>query len=63
MNIFLQAHAEYFIMQVLAEKIEIALEDEEEAIRRVLTHLCQLWAINGITQNSGDFLWVKSSIK
>lgn len=52
---FLQAHCHYVIVKLFTAKLA---EVGDAAVRAVLTDLCLLYALFGISRNTGDFLQV-----
>lgn len=56
---FLQAHCHYVVVKLFTDKLG---EISDTAIHSVLSTLALLYALNGIAQNSGDFLMVRKII-
>jgi len=52
---FLQAHCHYVIVKLFTAKLS---EITNAAVRAVMTELCLLYALYGISKNTGDFLQV-----
>lgn len=52
---FLQAHCHYVVVKLFTAKLA---EVGDAAVRAVLTELCLLYALFGISRNAGDFLQV-----
>lgn len=52
---FLQAHCHYVIVKLFTAKLA---EVSDAAVHAVLTNLCLLYALFGISRNAGDFLQV-----
>lgn len=52
---FLQAHCHYVIVKLFTAKLA---EVSDAAVHAVLTELCLLYALFGISRNAGDFLQV-----
>lgn len=50
-----QAHCHYVVVKLFAAKLS---EIGDKAVHSVLSALALLYALHGITQNSGDFLQV-----
>ncbi|XP_029456328.1 peroxisomal acyl-coenzyme A oxidase 1 isoform X1 [Rhinatrema bivittatum] len=48
-----EAHCHYVVLKIFAAKLS---EISDVAIHNVLGHLCLLYALHGITKNTGDFL-------
>ncbi|XP_078699304.1 peroxisomal acyl-coenzyme A oxidase 1-like [Branchiostoma floridae x Branchiostoma belcheri] len=49
-----QAHVHSFVVRNFAETVQTV--EVEESVRAVLTSLCQLYSLYGITEHAGDFL-------
>ncbi|KAI8488215.1 Peroxisomal acyl-coenzyme A oxidase 1 [Branchiostoma belcheri] len=49
-----QAHVHSFVVRNFAETVQTV--EVEESVRAVLTSLCQLYSLHGITEHAGDFL-------
>ena len=55
----LQAHIQAHIVEMFARKLVIEEEDDiPDEAKPVVTALCKLYALNLISENSGDFLEV-----
>uniref|UniRef100_A0A8C5RAN6 Acyl-coenzyme A oxidase n=1 Tax=Leptobrachium leishanense TaxID=445787 RepID=A0A8C5RAN6_9ANUR len=48
-----EAHCHYVVVRLFATKLT---EVTDDAARRILSSLCLLYALNGISRNTGDFL-------
>lgn len=57
---FLQAHCHYVVVKLFTAKLA---EVSDAAVHAVLTNLCLLYALFGISRNAGDFLQVGVSLQ
>lgn len=56
----LQAHCHYVVVKLFTDKLS---EISDTAVHSVMSTLALLYALHGITQNSGDFLQVRNKPK
>ena len=56
----LQAHCHFFVVQNFGNFLNIV--DTTQPVKDVLTQLCQLYAVYGIVENSGEFIQVGNRV-